>query len=125
MCCYLKFLQDTVLTFLCSLFKEYMALLLCFISLAFTFLFSNKIYYVYLLYVFIYFTCYLLHLFIICDNKYPTEKGIPSGVIIHNIIPIMQNIILICILNNFIELESLELQIYFDICSIHLLNNQL
>lgn len=44
--------------------------------------------------------------------------------IIHNIIFIIKNIILICIMNNFTELESLELQVYLDICLIPLLNNK-
>lgn len=68
------------------------------------------------------FYCYL-YLFIICDNKYPIRKK-HSQRENNNINTIMQNVILICILNNFIELESLELQVYFDICLIHLLNNQ-
>lgn len=76
----------------------------------------------YLLYEFIYFICYL-SLFIICGNKYPIRKK-HSQQENNNINTIMQNVILICILNNFIELESLELQVYFDICLIHLLNNQ-
>lgn len=118
MCCYLHFYN--MLVFLCSLFLEYTTLLLCFIFLEFAFLFSNKMYY--LLYEFIYFICYL-YLFIICDNKYPIRKK-HSQRENNNINTIMQNVILICILNNFIELESLELQVYFDICLIHLLNNQ-
>lgn len=50
-------------------------------------------------------------------------KNIPSGVI-HSIVFIMYNVILICILNAFTELESLKLQVYFDICLIQLLNNK-
>lgn len=71
--------------------------------------------------VFTYVIYYIYVLFVINTQL---EKSIPSRGIIHNITPIMQNVILICILSNFAELESLELQVYFDICLIHLLNNQ-
>lgn len=45
------------------------------------------------------------------------ENIIPSGVI-NSIVSIMYNIILICTLNTFIELETFKLRVYFDICLI-------
>lgn len=76
--------------------------------------------YVHLFYLLFIISFYLLSVKI----NIQLEKSILGRGIIHNITFIMQNVILICILNNFIELESLVLQVYYDICLIHLLNNQ-
>lgn len=76
--------------------------------------------------------CYLFYFIIICDytcnfivfgNKCKLEN-IPSEGVIHSIVSIMYNVILICSLNAFTELESLKLLVYFDIFLIQLLNNK-
>lgn len=101
-------------------YLKYMDLLLCFYFLSIYFIASKK-------YFYLFWSCFIfLYFVIICDYKYinivfdnicKLENIIPSGVI-NSIVSIMYNIILICTLNTFIELETFKLRVYFDICLI-------